>query len=144
MIKTVMEFSLSALFEELNQIILDDDLNDEETLGALIGHIEREERYVKECSESITREVAEERLDNTYVSGPASPEYILNKLFPPNFIPKKGEVIAVWEGNDKGRLRHRVFIAMEERGYECINEVNPSTSEYWDFARPHTPKEKGE
>ena len=96
---------------------------------------------------SITRKLAEEKL----IGYGLHPKYInrlLNVLFPPSFVPKEGEVIAV-RNNTSGYYRYREFYKMESGRYMCFNENKArivDTGEKcncWIDARPQTDKEKG-
>ena len=92
-------------------------------------------------SESITREVAEERL-LTEGYHPGDVKGYLRIAYPPKFIPKLGEVIVVW-GKDKPEV-YREFVQMQGDEYFCLDDGQDRNGFEWSNARPQTPKEKGD
>ncbi len=96
-------------------------------------------------TESITREVAEERLDPKSLPGISyeAIEMIMDAMFPPKFIPKKGEVIEVWTVVSPWPV-FRKFIKMYGDEYICKAENPKDLDRTWTNARPQTPQEKGE
>jgi hypothetical protein len=68
---------------------------------------------------------------------------VLNKAFPPIFKPKEGE--AIWAslfGGDHYRLR--VFSHMSNGEYVCFDNSDEDVSCHYSYAKPQTPRNKGE
>ena len=94
-------------------------------------------------NDSITREQAEERLKSSNVK--ALRAEVLDMLFPapspPPFIPKEGEVIAVWN-SDAYAYRLHTFVKMAGDKYSCETDGVPGDTTNWAQARPLTDKER--
>ena len=92
---------------------------------------------------SITREQAEERLSKSDIVFGTSIKYCLDILFPPPFIPKAGEVIAVSDepGDDIREWHYREFVEMKGDRYMCRSTMSGGNT-WWLHTRPLTDKER--
>jgi hypothetical protein len=69
---------------------------------------------------------------------------IIEAAFPPIFKPKKGEVIWSSIANVDSRYRLRVFSHIEDNEYACFDNGGENTSSPYPYAKPQTPRNKGE
>lgn len=89
--------------------------------------------------DSITREELAEYLVRKSFSVVFS-QKIMNGLFPPKFVPKPGEVVAVWDDDDpSSHVFYKKFIVMTVGGYYTAGD----SDEDWDNCRALTDKERG-
>ena len=91
-------------------------------------------------NESITKEQARERLESARYMG-AAVDQTIDILFPPPFVPKEGEVIAVKSEWSSGWL-FRKFIEIVDSRYSCTSDGEGNSVIEWDIARPQTDKER--